>query len=149
MSDHPLDPEKRMKVFIDECRRLGLKLTHQRLEIYKVLARLCTHPSAEEIHTTLAQTMPTLSLDTVYRTLLTFERHGLIGRLEVLDDRARFDANLKTHHHMVCKRCRKAVDLSWPQIESLDAPAETASWGEVESRHLELRGICNACLEEA
>jgi Fur family peroxide stress response transcriptional regulator len=133
---------------VEECRRLGLKLTHQRLEIYKVLAAEASHPSAEEIHNTLRHTMPTLSLDTVYRTLITFERHGLIRRLEVLDDRARFDANLRVHHHMVCTRCRSAVDFHWPLIEELDVPTETDGWGEIESRHVELRGICKSCLQK-
>ncbi len=149
MPDHPLDPDKRTQLFIDECRRLGLKLTHQRLEIYKLLASQVNHPSAEDLHKKLLLTMPTLSLDTVYRTLETFERHGLIGRVEVLDDRARFDANLRSHHHLVCRRCRRAVDLYWPVIEQLDDPTEAAAWGQVDSRHLELRGICKSCLNSS
>ena len=32
MSNHPLDPQKRTELFVEECRRQGLKLTHQRLE---------------------------------------------------------------------------------------------------------------------
>lgn len=148
MTDYPSNPEKRLQLFIDECRQRGLKLTHQRLEIYKVLAATQKHPSAEEIHKMLVPSLPTLSLDTVYRTLLTFDRHGLITRVEVLDDRARFDANLKVHHHMVCKKCRKTVDFYWPVIDDLETPAETEGWGRIESRHLELRGICQSCLKK-
>jgi Fur family peroxide stress response transcriptional regulator len=149
MPDHPLDPTERTELFVEECRRLGLKLTHQRLEIYKVLAAGEIHPSAEDIHKKLAPSMPTLSLDTVYRTLVTFERHGLIGRVEVLDDRARFDANLRNHHHVVCKVCRKAVDFYCPAIEDLNVPVDTEEWGKVETRHLELRGVCNNCLKKS
>ena len=147
MADYPIDPGQRTELFVEKCRRLGLKLTHQRLEIYKVLAAGKNHPSAEDIYSTLTPAMPTLSLDTVYRTLVTFERNGLIDRVEVLDDRARFDANLNGHHHMVCKRCRKAIDFYWPVIDDLDVPAETEGWGDIESLHIELRGICKSCLE--
>ncbi len=145
MVEHPKDPDARMKLFIEVCRSLGLKLTHQRLEIYKVLALGKSHPSAEEIHKDLTRSMPTLSLDTVYRTLVTFERNGLINRVEVLDDRARFDVNLNEHHHLVCKRCRKVIDFYWPVIDDLDVPAETEGWGDIESRHIELRGVCKSC----
>jgi Fur family peroxide stress response transcriptional regulator len=131
---------------MERCRALGLKLTHQRLAIYKALATDCSHPSAEDIHRGLQHDLPTLSLDTVYRTLLFLERHGLIRRLEVLDDRARFDANLSDHHHLVCIRCRRAVDISWPAIEGLDMPDAAADWGQIQSRHMELRGVCAGCL---
>ena len=148
MATPPVDSAKRVELLTARCRDKGLKLTHQRLEIYRVLAADNSHPSADEIHTRLLPKMPTLSLDTVYRTLLTFERHGLINRVEVLDDRARFDANLRTHHHLVCTRCRTAVDLYWPAVDELEAPADSATWGTVESRHLELRGICKNCRDK-
>jgi Fur family peroxide stress response transcriptional regulator len=147
--EQPSDPGERTERFIEACRRLGLKLTQQRLEIYKVLACQANHPSAEEIHTRLTgTTMPTLSLDTVYRTLMTFERHGLINRVEVLDDRARFDANLRKHHHLVCRKCRRTVDFYLPVIEDLEVPPDAEQWGTIETRHLELRGICRSCLEQ-
>jgi len=148
MLDHPLDPTQRTELFVAECRRRGLKLTHQRLEIYKVLAAGEIHPSAEEIHRQLAPSMPTLSLDTVYRTLMTFEKQGLIGRVEILDDRARFDANLRKHHHLVCKVCRRAVDFYCPEIDELEVPVNAEGWGEIQSRHLELRGVCRSCSEK-
>ncbi len=147
MASVPADTERRMVEFTARCRELGLKLTHQRLQIFKVLASHAGHPSAEVVHSRLSPGMPTLSLDTVYRTLVTFEKHGLIGRVEVLDDRARFDANLTAHHHLVCTRCRSVVDFYWPALDRLDLPEETEGWGVVDGRHLELRGLCSRCVQ--
>jgi Fur family peroxide stress response transcriptional regulator len=132
--------------FVEECRLRNLKLTHQRLEIFRELVSGASHPSAEELHRRLRPRMPTLALDTVYRTLLTFESRGLIARVEALDDRARFEANLRTHHHLVCTRCRRAFDFYWPDIDQLETPNEIAGWGQIKSRHLELRGTCRHCL---
>ncbi|MCP4902132.1 MAG: transcriptional repressor [bacterium] len=131
---------------VQECRRRNLKLTHQRLEIYRELVTGSGHPSAEELYRRLKPRMPTLALDTVYRTLLTFENHGLIARVEALDDRARFETNLSVHHHLVCTQCRRPFDFYWPDIDQLKLPDEISSWGQVTSRHLELRGTCRHCL---
>ena len=147
-SGFPAEPELRVARFVARCRELGLKLTQQRLEIYKALVTEPGHPSAEVIYTSLLPAMPTLSLDTVYRTLVTLERNGLIGRVEVLDDHARFDANLEPHHHLVCRRCRTALDFVWPALDRLEAPKGTEGWGRVDSRHLELRGLCRRCLDQ-
>ncbi len=133
---------------MDRCRQLGLRVTPQRLAVYRAVVESEIHPSAEDIHRTLRDRMPGLSLDTVYRTLLTFERHGLVRRLEVLDDRARFDGNLEDHHHLVCVRCRSVQDVRWPGVEALELPPEARVWGRVEGRHVEFRGVCSRCLAE-
>jgi Fur family peroxide stress response transcriptional regulator len=135
-----------MDWFCQQCKEKGLKLTHQRLEVYREIAAGGGHPCAEELYRRLHPRLPTLSLDTVYRTLMTFEKHGLIRRVEVLDDRARFDANLRNHHHLVCNRCRRAFDFYWPAVDQIETPKEVLDWGNIQSRHLELRGVCNKCL---
>ena len=39
-----------MSEFAEACRKAGLKLTHQRLEIYKEIAAATDHPSAEDLY---------------------------------------------------------------------------------------------------
>ena len=58
------------------CEGAGIKLTHQRLEIFKELMTAQDHPSAEDIHRRLQKKMPTVAIDTVYRTLATFDELG-------------------------------------------------------------------------
>ena len=48
--------EEKVDAFIDACRNLGLKLTHQRLEIFKELARSKEHPSAETLFRAATET---------------------------------------------------------------------------------------------
>ena len=134
---------------IEKCRAAGLRVTRQRRAIYRVLISTTSHPTAEDIHRKLSAKIPGLSLDTIYRTLLLMETHGLIRRVEVLDDRARFDARLDPHHHLVCKVCRQVTDCSGSSGEGDPStiPPEAKGWGRVESRHVEFRGICKDCLE--
>ncbi len=129
-------------------RREGIKLTHQRLEIYKEMLGVEGHPSAEEVYTRVRPRLPTISLDTVYRTLDLFERAGLISRVTVLDDKSRFDPNMEPHHHLVCTSCKSVVDFLWPALDEMKPPLQTESWGRIVSNHMELRGICGNCLKQ-
>ncbi len=126
----------------------GVRVTHQRLEVFCELMSSHEHPSAEEIYERVARRLPTISLDTVYRTIALFEEFGVIRRVEVLDDRARYDANLKPHHHLVCTRCKKIEDFYWPGFDRLKEPEELRKWGRLRSRHAEIRGLCRECAEK-
>ena len=140
--------QDRIKAFEGNCRKAGLRLTQQRLDIYRELASRDDHPSAEDIYAEVSSRMPTISLDTVYRTLATLELNGLIFRVHAFDDRARFDANLSPHQHVVCTGCESVKDLQWQAFEVMKLPTETKEWGHVETKRVVLRGICKKCLEK-
>ncbi len=130
------------------CEETGIKLTHQRLEIFKEIMSSCDHPSAEVIYRRLQEKIPTIALDTVYRTLATFDELGIVKKLHVMGERALFDANLDRHHHFVCTRCKEVEDIYWPEFDNSMLPEQAGRMGQVQSRHLELRGICNRCMKE-
>jgi Fur family peroxide stress response transcriptional regulator len=138
----------KVKGFEAHCRKAGLKLTHQRLEIYRELASTYDHPAADEVYKRVQKRMPTISLDTVYRTLLIFEQFGLAARVHAFDDRARFDANVSPHQHMACTRCKSIQDFRWQTFERMKPPAKATKWGEVQSKHVVLKGLCNECLKK-
>ena len=139
------DLQAKLDRFGAMCRQKGYRLTHQRLEIFRELAKDSRHPSAEDIYRRIARRFPTLSLDTVYRTISTLEQIGVIKRVQVLDNRGRFDANVAVHHHLVCKRCQRVEDFYWPSFDQLNVPKPLAAWGNLESKHVELRGFCRRC----
>ncbi len=134
--------------FEQACRDAGLKLTHQRLEIYRELILSADHPSAETLYRRLQRQMPTLSLDTVYRTLATFEDRELIARVETVESQARFEVQLERHHHFICDRCHAIIDFVWEQFdEGCGRPSSLERLGRISSRNVIVRGICNSCLE--
>lgn len=146
MSVGASEVERRMACFEDACRKAGLKLTHQRSEIFREVAQTEEHPPAEAIYDRVRKRIPAISLDTVYRTLVTLEKVGVLSRVHVLCDRARFDANMSLHHHFVCTTCGLVRDFSSPEADDLPIPGEVESWGEVKSVHVELRSVCSNCL---
>lgn len=131
------------------CVEAGIKLTHQRLEIFKELMSVSDHPSAEVIYRRLHKKLPTLAIDTVYRTLATFDELGLVKKLHIMHERTLFDTNLSTHHHFVCTRCKEVKDVYWSDFDNTELPEIAQGMGKVQSRHLEIIGVCNSCLEKA
>ncbi|MBW2259394.1 MAG: transcriptional repressor, partial [Deltaproteobacteria bacterium] len=137
-------PQDRLRTFETRCRREGLKLTHQRLEIFRELVSTYDHPSANAIYQRVQTRIPTISLDTVYRTLLTFEDCGLVARVPAFDDQGRFDADLSPHQHLACTECKCVEDLHWEGFEDINPPLKTKEWGDIKSKHVVLKGICKA-----
>ncbi len=143
-----MDPDKLQEHLCDfdaACRKAGLKVTHQRLEIYRELAASTDHPSAEVLHKRLIKKIPMLSLDTVYRTLTTFSQNGLIHKVETIESQARFEVIYERHHHLICRQCREILDFQWPSIDEATLPDELMHWGQIDSRNIVVYGICNNC----
>ena len=137
--------EQRMTEFEKACRTADLKVTHQRLEVYKELVQAEDHPSAEMLYKRILERLHTISLDTVYRTLSTLEKHGLITRVQTIESQARFEAKMVTHHHAVCSRCGAITDFTWDSFDETPVPAVLGEWGKVSKRNAILEGICNDC----
>jgi Fur family peroxide stress response transcriptional regulator len=136
---------KMMTEFENACRKAELKVTHQRLEIYRELARAQDHPSVEMLYQRIIKILPTISIDTVYRTLATLEKHRLITRVQTLESQARFEAKMTKHHHAVCSECGAITDFTWDSFDEVQAPEDLVGWGEVIKRNAILEGICRTC----
>ena len=138
------DVAKRTADFRGMCRRQGIKATHQRIAIFLELAGTREHPNAETVYKDVRKHMPTISFDTVYRTLRTFEGRGIIARMGSAGDCMRFDADTGMHPHFVCRNCGLMVDLDAAALRHL-SPAVISMPGRVDSIHVEFRGLCRKC----
>jgi len=49
------------------------------------------------------------------------------------------------HHHLVCVRCRKVVDVDAPALDSLLDTCRSLGGFEVLGGVVELRGLCAGC----
>jgi Fur family peroxide stress response transcriptional regulator len=129
----------------EALKQAGVKLTHQRLEVYKELAQSVDHPDAETLFRRLRERLPTISLDTVYRTLWLLLDLGLINTLGQSRIGTKFDANLDSHHHFICSVCGMARDLYSEEFDGLQAPLSVKSYGKAQTTHVEVRGVCFQC----
>ena len=140
--------ERRVEQFKEAARQAGIKLTHQRLEIFREIAGSVDHPSAEAVLKALSPRLPTLSHDTVYRTLWLLTDLGLVSTLGPRRESVRFDANLAPHHHYICMRCGLARDFESSELNRLRIPDLVSEFGSINTTHVEVRGICSSCLNQ-
>lgn len=140
--------ESRLEHLRAVAQRAGVKLTHQRLEIFRELVATEEHPDADAIFQAVKQRMPTVSLDTVYRTLWKLHDLGLVTTLGPRRDGVRFDANLERHHHYVCVRCGLVRDFESTALNSLCVPDAVKAFGSIADARVEVRGLCAKCLAE-
>lgn len=136
--------QERKAAFERALRADGMRMTHQRLEVIAELAASEAHPSVEDVFRAVRVRVPTIALDTVYRTLATLAEKGLIERVP-LPGPARFDPDAGTHHHFVCTRCGRILDVEPDTLPPVTAPAGVPGVGTVTSARYDLRGLCETC----
>ena len=139
------EKQKFLEEFIGKCRSAGLNVTPQRLLIYQTLLGDTSHPSPEKIYQTLHAEHPTISLATVYKTLETFEKHGLISMVTTLHNTLRYDPLVKRHHHMVCVKCKKVMDLVDADLDALKIPEAVTRENSLLDFSVHFNVICAEC----
>ncbi|MFC1745483.1 Fur family transcriptional regulator [Candidatus Riflebacteria bacterium] len=140
--------ENQVKYFEQVCRNSNVKLTFQRIEIFREVIRTDDHPDAETIYKRVQNRIITISLDTVYRTLWLLNDLGLITTLGSARVRTRFDGNLSQHHHFICNSCGLTRDFYSDEFNSLKPPQSVKTFGRVETTNVEVQGICLKCADK-
>jgi len=146
-----MEEEKRQHLlddFFKKCRQLKLSVTPQRLAIYKALIADDTHPSPEKIYRAIRSDFPTISLATVYKTLETLEKNGIISVVTPIHNTVRYDAMTEHHHHIVCVRCKKIMDLESKELDALKIPDVVAKQNRLVDFSVHFNVICSECLEK-
>ena len=136
---------KKIEILKDECKKRNMRVTPQRIVIYREVAKSCEHPDAEAVYEAVKKELPNISFDTVYRTLASLEEMGMIFRVDNQLPKARFDADRNPHHHFLCMNCGEVYDVCLDENENLKTPAHAAEFGEIKDLNLQIRGICNKC----
>jgi Fur family transcriptional regulator, peroxide stress response regulator len=123
----------------------GQRYTEQRAAVFRTLERTATHPTADEVFTSVRRTIPDISLATVYKALETLVSCGLAVKLTYGDGSARYDGRTDPHHHARCLDCNVVIDvpvrIERPNLEQLGVLDGFV----VEGYRLELVGRCMAC----
>jgi Fe2+ or Zn2+ uptake regulation protein len=125
-------------------RARGLKVTPQRLSIFRVLHGSTVHPTAEAVYEAVSAEMPTISLRTVYQTLNDLAAMGEIQAIDLGTGSARFDPHNDPHHHLVCESCGSIQDVD-ADFPGVTVPADLAVGFTVTTTEIVFRGRCRTC----
>jgi len=126
-----------------------MKMTPQRRAILEELAKLRSHPTADEIFVLVRRKVPKVSLATVYRNLERLAEAGMIQKLELTGKKRRYDADTERHYHFRCMECGKVFDLALDADGALDELADQIEEFEVLEHRLEFRGRCPECAKQS
>jgi Fur family ferric uptake transcriptional regulator len=124
-----------------------LRATRQRAAVSALLDRLSDFRSAQEIHEELRRTGEGIGLTTVYRTLQTLADSGEVDVLRTASGEALYRRcdSADHHHHLVCRRCGRAVEIEGPAVETW-AQLVADEHGFTELSHtVEIFGLCQEC----
>ena len=124
------------------------KYSRQREAILKVLCSTDTHPTANQVYDRVRETIPNISLGTVYRNLTLLTEMGEIMKITTGEGADRFDTNVQRHHHFICTSCQSVYDL--PGMGNIDSVMDTAAAsckGQIDTYRINFYGTCEHCLK--
>ncbi len=135
-----------LKCYYDRLSKAGYRLTPQRQMILDAIVHASGHISAEEVLETVHQNYPCIDLSTVYRTIELLGETGLVTEVDLDDGRRRFHSvNEGHHHHLVCQKCKKVLDIDESVLATLKNQLMVDYRFEVELNHQVFWGSCLAC----
>jgi Fur family ferric uptake transcriptional regulator len=124
----------------------GYRLTPQRIMVIDALHSYDHHISAEEIYAQVKAKYPYANISTVYRTLELLKELNLVTEIDLGDGRVRFHpAEKGHHHHLVCNKCGKIIDLPESAVVVLSNSISRDYKFNAELKHLAIFGVCAEC----
>jgi len=97
----------------------GLKVTPQRIAILEAIMKLNNHPTAENIIEYIRKNHPNISVATVYKVLDALIENRLISKVKTDKDIMRYDAIIKSHHHLYYSDSDRIEDYNDKELNEL------------------------------
>jgi Fur family transcriptional regulator, ferric uptake regulator len=134
---------------IELLKEKGFKLTPQRRCVLNtILSSNGKHLSAEEIYDLVKEFCPEIGLATVYRTMQVLDELGLVYKHNFDDGRIRYEITQNEdhqHHHLVCKKCGKVIEVEEDLLELLETQVENKYSFSITDHNVKFFGYCNLC----
>lgn len=123
-----------------------IKITRQRQVILDHLEETPDFVSAQQLHTQLRVAGETIGLATVYRGLQWLADSGLVDAIRLTDGEVGYRrCSTEHHHHLICRRCGKTVEISADRLENWANEVAAANGFHAPDHSVEISGICDDC----
>lgn len=126
-------------------RQHGFRRTPQRVAVVHALedGRAL---SAQEVHRRAREACPELGLSTVYRTLIALTDAGMLDAIGQHEGEATYRlCSGHHHHHLVCRSCRRVIELSRCDLSPIEAEISQEHDFDVEGHTVTFVGRCADC----
>jgi Fe2+ or Zn2+ uptake regulation protein len=135
-----------MKKEPEILKSFGLKTTPTRLMVLEVFSKYCKPINAEHVLRTLKSKK--LDIVTVYRTLASFEKKGIIHKVDLRKDSVYYEySSHHHHHHIVCVDCGYIEKFEDCRISEMSKGllGKKSKFKIIQSHSFELFGLCEKC----
>lgn len=133
----------------DRLLKCGVRPSAQRVAIMQYLLTHYTHPTVDEVYTSLCPYIPTLSRTTVYNTLRMFSEVGAAQMITINDHHVSYDGDIRPHAHFICRECGRLIDLTeMTQLPQHD-PADMPNGCYIDEVQVYCKGLCPDCRKGA
>jgi Fe2+ or Zn2+ uptake regulation protein len=128
----------------------GLRLTHPRSEVVAILNAAAKPLTPQSIYQRSVERKSEIGLVSVYRTLELLSELNLVRRVHGHDGCHGYVlASPGHHHHLVCRKCGKAVEFSGSaDLSEFIAIIQKETSFKIDEHILQLYGICPKCQKE-
>jgi Fur family transcriptional regulator, ferric uptake regulator len=124
----------------------GYRLTEPRRAVADMIAERDGHFTAAELVDEARDRHPGLGRATVFRALDLFTTLNLVERVDLpAGDHAYVACEQDHHHHAICTRCGRSLDVDDTGLAAVLADIGRRSGFRVSAHRLELFGLCAAC----
>jgi Fur family zinc uptake transcriptional regulator len=126
----------------------GHKITPGRIAILEIFAENTQPINAEFVCGKLKKGR--VNCVTVYRALESFEKSGILKRVDLRRGSAYFEFPRKHHHHIVCVDCGATEDFELCNVGKTyeNIIRKSAKFRHLKDHSLELFGVCNECAKK-
>jgi Fe2+ or Zn2+ uptake regulation protein len=137
-----------IKDFNNILKEKGFKVTRTRLDILGIFSNDCKPINAEYIYKILKNKK--INLVTVYRTLLSFEKAGILKRVDLHQESVFYELiGDHHHHHIICLQCKKVSNFNGYKADSdsliSKALKQNKDFDFISHHSFDLFGLCKKC----
>lgn len=133
---------------VDALRENGYRPTPQRLIVLSIVAEGDGHMGVDQVFQQAKEAYRYMDIATVYRTLHLFRNLGVVTEVAI-GDRLHYELTDTHggHHHMVCRICNSAFNLSPHYLEEFRNTLTEKFDFEPDLEHFTISGVCARCRE--
>jgi len=103
----------------DKLKKHGLKITPQRVSTLEAIYLLNNHSTAQQIIDKVHNSHPNIAIGTIYKTLDTLVKKGVITKVSSEDETIRYDWQTKNHHHIYDVENKQIEDYMNSELDSI------------------------------
>lgn len=136
------------KNLADLLREHGVQVTAQRLAVLRAVSDN-PHCTADDITEDVRAEIGTISRQAVYDALKVLVDKGIIRRIQPAGSPTRYEDRVgDNHHHVICRRCGKTVDVECAVGEAPCLTAAADSGYQIDEAEVIYWGTCPDCRAE-